>query len=217
MTVAVPSWRNDVAAPGGPALDQDPGLDPAAAAAAADGCALVEPECDLIEEVLRLRGLDAVPAVSLPRAAPVPLPTLTRGAGPRGAGAAGARRAGPGRMRDLQLHGRARGGAVRRRAGGAATGQPDRRRPRPAAPDAGRHPGAGGGAQRRARALPTWRCSRSGRSSPPRASGPWRPGCAPAPRRATGARPAGRWTRWTPRPICSRRCRRWVCRWRACR
>ena len=77
LTVAVPPWRNDVAAPGGPALEQDPGLDPAAAARAAEGCALVEPECDLIEEVLRLRGLDTIPPVSLPQAAPVPLPTLT--------------------------------------------------------------------------------------------------------------------------------------------
>jgi phenylalanyl-tRNA synthetase beta chain len=75
VTVAVPPWRNDVAAP--ILLDQAPSLDPARAAAAAEGCAAVEAECDLIEEVLRLRGLDAVPPVSLPRAAPVPLPTLT--------------------------------------------------------------------------------------------------------------------------------------------
>ena len=75
VTAAVPSWRNDIAP--GVALDQSPDLDPAAAARAAEGCALVEPECDLIEEVLRLRGLGAIPAVSLPRAAPVPLPTLT--------------------------------------------------------------------------------------------------------------------------------------------
>jgi phenylalanyl-tRNA synthetase beta chain len=75
VTVAVPPWRNDIAAP--IVLDQAPSLDPARAAAAAEGCAAVEAECDLIEEVLRLRGLDAVPPVSLPRAAPVPLPTLT--------------------------------------------------------------------------------------------------------------------------------------------
>ncbi len=75
VTVAVPSWRNDVAAP--VVLDQAPDLDPAVAAKAAAGCVAIEPECDLVEEVLRLRGLDAVPAVSLPRAAPVPLPTLT--------------------------------------------------------------------------------------------------------------------------------------------
>jgi phenylalanyl-tRNA synthetase beta chain len=75
VTVAVPPWRNDVAAR--VVLDQAPSLDLARAAAAAEGCAAVEAECDLIEEVLRLRGLDAVPPVSLPRAAPVPLPTLT--------------------------------------------------------------------------------------------------------------------------------------------
>jgi phenylalanyl-tRNA synthetase beta chain len=75
VTVAVPSWRNDVAAP--ISLDQFPGLDQAKAAAAAEGCAAVEAENDLIEEVLRLRGLDAVPAVSLPRESPVPAATLT--------------------------------------------------------------------------------------------------------------------------------------------
>jgi phenylalanyl-tRNA synthetase beta chain len=75
VTVAVPSWRNDVAAP--IVLDQAETLDPAIAAKAADGCAEIEPECDLVEEVLRLRGLDAVPPVSLPRVSPVPLATLT--------------------------------------------------------------------------------------------------------------------------------------------
>ena len=85
-TVAVPSWRNDVAAP--IVLDQAPELDPAVAARAAEGCALIEPECDLIEEVLRLRGLDAIPAVSLPLPAPIPLATLT----PRQTRAALARR-----------------------------------------------------------------------------------------------------------------------------
>ncbi|HSU04463.1 MAG TPA: phenylalanine--tRNA ligase subunit beta, partial [Acetobacteraceae bacterium] len=86
VTVSVPSWRNDVAAP--TMLDQDADLDPAVAATAAEGCALIEPECDLIEEVLRLRGLDAIPPVSLPSAAPVPLSTLT----PRQSRAALARR-----------------------------------------------------------------------------------------------------------------------------
>jgi phenylalanyl-tRNA synthetase beta chain len=75
VTVAVPSWRNDVAA--SVALDQSPTLDPAVAAKAAQGCAQIEPECDLVEEVLRLRGLDAVPPVSLPRVSPVPSATLT--------------------------------------------------------------------------------------------------------------------------------------------
>ncbi len=75
VSVAVPTWRNDVAAP--VVLDLAPELDPAVAARVAAGCAVVEPECDLLEEVLRLRGLDAVPAVSLPRTAPVPPATLT--------------------------------------------------------------------------------------------------------------------------------------------
>ena len=75
VTVAVPSWRNDIAAP--IVLDQAETLDPALAAKAAEGCAEIEPECDLVEEVLRLRGLDAVPPVSLPRVSPVPPATLT--------------------------------------------------------------------------------------------------------------------------------------------
>jgi len=74
LTVAVPPWRNDIAA--AIHLDQDPGLDPARAATAVEGCAAVEAECDLVEEVLRLGGLDAVPAVSLPVASPVPAPSL---------------------------------------------------------------------------------------------------------------------------------------------
>src|SRR5487761_2692271 len=75
VTVAVPSWRNDIAMGGG--LDQGAALDPARAAAAAAGCTEIEPECDLIEEVLRLRGLDSIQAVSLPRATPVPPPVLS--------------------------------------------------------------------------------------------------------------------------------------------
>ena len=70
VTVQVPPWRNDVA--GGTALDPAPDLPPDRAAKAAEGRDTMEAECDLVEEVLRLRGLDAVPAVSLPRAAPVP-------------------------------------------------------------------------------------------------------------------------------------------------
>ncbi|MEI7712527.1 MAG: phenylalanine--tRNA ligase subunit beta [Rhodospirillales bacterium] len=75
VTVAVPSWRNDVAA--AIVLDQHPDLNAEKAAAAAEGCKTVEPENDLIEEVLRLRGLDAVPAISLPQPGPVPAATLS--------------------------------------------------------------------------------------------------------------------------------------------
>jgi phenylalanyl-tRNA synthetase beta chain len=71
VTVHVPSWRNDIAQ--APALDQ---AEPANAAAA-EGAALIEPEHDLIEEVLRLRGMDAIQAVSLPAPGVVPGPVMT--------------------------------------------------------------------------------------------------------------------------------------------
>ena len=86
VTVAVPSWRNDVAAAG--TLDQAPSLLPELALAAASGRPDAEAEADLVEEVLRLRGLDAVPPVSMPAVAPVPLATYT----PRQVRAATARR-----------------------------------------------------------------------------------------------------------------------------
>jgi phenylalanyl-tRNA synthetase beta chain len=87
VTVDVPSWRNDIAAR--IVLDQAHGLPPDRAAAAAEGCAEIEPECDLVEEVLRLRGLDRIAPVSLPRAAPVPGTSLI----PKQARTAVARRA----------------------------------------------------------------------------------------------------------------------------
>ena len=75
VTVAVPSWRNDVAAP--VMLDPAAAMVPERVAALAAACAEAEPEADLIEEVLRLRGLDTIPPVSLPCAAPIPGTTLT--------------------------------------------------------------------------------------------------------------------------------------------
>ncbi len=75
VTVAVPPWRNDVAGTGG--LDQAPALLPERALAALAGCHVAEPEADLVEEVLRLRGLDSVPAVSMPAMSPVPIATYT--------------------------------------------------------------------------------------------------------------------------------------------
>ncbi|MGE4482659.1 phenylalanine--tRNA ligase subunit beta [Acidocella sp.] len=73
VTLAVPSWRNDIAQP--QSLDQAPDLP--GAMAAAEGAAEIEPEADLIEEVLRLKGLDAIAPVSLPVASLVPRPILT--------------------------------------------------------------------------------------------------------------------------------------------
>lgn len=86
VTVAVPSWRNDVAAP--IVLDPAPGLGAERVAALEAACAVAEPEADLVEEVLRLHGLDAIPPVSLPVAGVVPPGTLT----PRQVRAALARR-----------------------------------------------------------------------------------------------------------------------------
>lgn len=62
VTVAVPSWRNDIAQP--QALDQASGL--AGLEQAAVAAAKIEPEVDLLEEVLRLQGLDAITPVPLP-------------------------------------------------------------------------------------------------------------------------------------------------------
>jgi len=75
VTVTVPTWRNDVAAP--ISLEQAPGLTTEKAAQAAEGCAEIEPECDLIEEVLRIHGLDNIAPVSLPSIGLVPAATLT--------------------------------------------------------------------------------------------------------------------------------------------
>jgi phenylalanyl-tRNA synthetase beta chain len=75
ITVAVPPWRNDIAGHG--ALEQAPSLPPDIAARAAEGCAAIEPEADLVEEVLRIKGLDSVPPVSMPALAPVPVATLS--------------------------------------------------------------------------------------------------------------------------------------------
>jgi phenylalanyl-tRNA synthetase beta chain len=80
VTVAVPSWRNDIAGQGGAghgALEQDAALAPEVAAKAAEGCALAEPEADLVEEVLRIKGLDTIPPVSMPPLSAVPVATLS--------------------------------------------------------------------------------------------------------------------------------------------
>jgi phenylalanyl-tRNA synthetase beta chain len=73
VTVNVPSWRNDIAQPS--SLDQAPDLQ--GAEAAAEGAAEIEPEVDLIEEVLRLKGLDAIIPESLPVSGIIPAPILT--------------------------------------------------------------------------------------------------------------------------------------------
>ena len=86
VRVAVPSWRNDVAAP--VVLDLHPQFTTEQSTPLVEAVREIEPETDLVEEVLRIRGLDTIPAVSMPRAAPVPPATLT----PRQSRAALARR-----------------------------------------------------------------------------------------------------------------------------
>ncbi|APH54810.1 Phenylalanyl-tRNA synthetase beta chain [Granulibacter bethesdensis] len=86
VTVSVPSWRNDMAARS--PLDLPATLDAARAATLAEAAAEAEPEAELIEEVLRLRGMDAIPACSLPVDHAVPGASLS----PRQTRAALARR-----------------------------------------------------------------------------------------------------------------------------
>jgi phenylalanyl-tRNA synthetase beta chain len=86
ITVHVPSWRNDVAGRAG--LEQGLALPAERAAEAREGAAVVEPEVDLIEEVLRIWGIDRIAPMSLPALSAVPTATLT----PRQARAAVARR-----------------------------------------------------------------------------------------------------------------------------
>lgn len=74
-TFAVPSWRNDIAV--APVLDQAATLDADVAASASASVARIEAECDLIEEVLRLHGLDAIPPVGLPQTQIVPQAALS--------------------------------------------------------------------------------------------------------------------------------------------
>lgn len=75
VELGVPSWRNDVAQ--APVLSQGKDLPADVAALAAQGVAGIEAESDLVEEVLRLKGLDAVPAVPLPPISVVPGASLT--------------------------------------------------------------------------------------------------------------------------------------------
>lgn len=75
VRVSVPAWRNDIAQK--VVLAQGNKLDAGVAAKAAEGVALCEAESDLVEEILRLKGLDSVPAVPLPAISVVPGVALT--------------------------------------------------------------------------------------------------------------------------------------------
>lgn len=69
-TFSVPSWRNDICMPF--ALDQQERANEASMKRAAEGALAVEAEHDLIEEILRIKGLEHVPTLSLPQSALVP-------------------------------------------------------------------------------------------------------------------------------------------------
>ncbi|GBR50284.1 phenylalanyl-tRNA synthetase subunit beta [Neokomagataea thailandica NBRC 106555] len=75
-TFQVPSWRNDVAMPCDTlAFRED--LDEARKAVLIDAVRSIEPECDLVEEVLRLYGLDNVQPQALPQLSMVQAPTVS--------------------------------------------------------------------------------------------------------------------------------------------
>jgi|BEDMetMinimDraft_2_1075160.scaffolds.fasta_scaffold00796_3 phenylalanyl-tRNA synthetase beta chain len=76
VVVQVPSWRHDVA-PLSAACDFAPSIDAEKQAELAARAAEAEAEADLVEEVLRIGGLDAVPPVSLRAPVPVPEPAAT--------------------------------------------------------------------------------------------------------------------------------------------
>ncbi len=75
VTVAVPSWRNDVAQP--VVLDPASTLSAERCMTLEKSVARIEPECDLIEEILRIRGLDQIAAVPLPPVSVVPGAAMT--------------------------------------------------------------------------------------------------------------------------------------------
>lgn len=75
ITVHVPSWRNDIAGRGG--LEPARALSPEVLEKVAAGVAQIEPEVDLVEEVLRIWGIDRVQPVSLPAVSAVPTAAFT--------------------------------------------------------------------------------------------------------------------------------------------
>lgn len=75
IRVGVPSWRNDVAMPIKMAYHSK--LDAARKDKLLDSVKVLEGEADLIEEILRIEGLDQIPACSMPVLQPIPSPALT--------------------------------------------------------------------------------------------------------------------------------------------
>ena len=116
---------------------------------------------DIVEEVVRIEGIDQVPSTPLPRAPGVARPTATARADDRAQGAAHRGRARPQRGGDLELHLRSRGGAVRRL--GLDPRQPDQRGDEGDAALAAPRPARRRRAQRRARGAESVRLFEIGR------------------------------------------------------
>ena len=161
VKVAAPSWRPDI-----------------------------EGKADIVEEIVRIVGVDRIPSTPFDRGDAPRKPVLTTAAGPHPQGQARAGGARADRGRDLVVHFQAAGRAVRRRQA------PNWRWPirsRPSCPTCGRASFPASSPPRRrtpTAASLTRRCSRSARSSratSPRTSSWPRPACAARWRRATGA------------------------------
>ena len=142
----------------------------------------IEGKADLVEEVIRIVGLDRIEPRPLPRLdAAVAKPILTviqKSHAPRQAHARGPR---PRRGRDLVVRRPRRGRALRRRRARARAGQPDRVRSLRHAAEPSARASQGRAAQRRPRASATSPCSRSASASRP---------TSPRARRS-GRRPSG--------------------------
>ena len=152
VKVAVPSWRPDV-----------------------------HGRADIVEEVVRIVGVDQVPSTPFPRGEHARKPVLTpiQNRTRKAKRALAAR--GLAEAVTWSFVSQARGGIVRRRPAGAGARQSDRGRTVRHAAEPHSRPGDGGAEERRPRQLPTSRCSRSGRSSRAtsrRISSPPRPACA---------------------------------------
>ena len=168
VKVAVPSWRADV-----------------------------HGKADIVEEVVRIVGVDRVPSTPFERGDAPRKPVLTADPGAHPQGQARARRARPGRGGDLVVHRQAAGRTVRRRQAGARARQSDRGRSLRHAAE----PHSGARRRRAEECRP--RLSRRG-AVRGRAGFPRRPAGGSAHRRGrraprAGARPSGIGRHWSKR------------------
>ena len=159
---------------------------------------------DLVEEVVRIAGLDKVPSAPMPRLSGVARPVLTAAAEARAARTPRAGRPRPGGGHHLVVHHARDGAALRRRPASAGARQPHLERDDVDAAEPAAGPAGGRRSATATAASPTWRCSRWARpiaATSPRISSSPPPACAPAPRRLRAPAAIGRAT--PRRPTCS--------------